>query len=227
MKEITRMKKTRITGIAPVGPRSGSMMKGCVIAAVAGGLLLLMMGGCVVGKYNTIIDNEQAVEAKLTEIDNQYKRRSDLVPQLVSTVKGAANFEKSTITEVTEARASVGKMQLPSDIGSNPEALQSYLAAQSQLGSALSRLLVTVESYPELRATQNFLALQDQLEGTENRIAVARRDCIDVIQAYNSSIKRFPGNVIAGTAGFEKLPQLEIPGENLSEAPVVDFGEDG
>lgn len=220
------MNGTTITGCAPSTPRSGSMMKGFLLVLVGFLVLALMLGGCVMGQYNGIVETEQTVEAKVVEIDNQYKRRLDLVPQLVETVKGAANFEKSTITEVTEARAAVGKVQLPADVGSDPEALEAYMAAQKNLGGALSRLLMTVENYPELKATANFRDLQSQLEGTENRIAVARRDYIDAIKAYNTKIKKFPGNLIASSFGYEEMPQLEIADENLTDAPKIDFGGD-
>ena len=143
----------------------------------------------------------------MSEIDNQYKRRFDLVPQLVSTVQGAADFEKTTLDEVTEARASVGRMQLPPGIPTDPAMLQSYMQAQQGLGAALGRLFAVSEAYPQLKATQNFLSLQDQLEGTENRIAVARRDYIDSVRAYNTTRRRFPTNFIAGMFGFDEIPQ--------------------
>ncbi len=142
----------------------------------------------------------------------------------METVKGAANFEKSTLEEVTKARASVGKAQLPSTLPTDPAKLQAYLQAQQSLGSALGRLFVVAERYPELKATQNFLSLQDQLEGTENRIAVARRDCIDAVRAYNTGRRSFPANFIAGIFNFEPAvaPEIEA-GER--ETPKVDFGD--
>lgn len=202
------------------------MMKGCVIAIVVVVVLALAVGGCGIGKYNGIVVNEEKATAALTKIDSEYKRRYDLVPQLVEIVKGAADFEKGTLTAVTDARASVGRMQLPEDAARNPEAVEQYLTAQREFGSALSRLLVTVEAYPQLRATQNYLSFQDQYEGTENRINVARRDYIDAVKNYNVSIKKFPGNLIASNFGYEEMPQLEFEEENLTEAPKIDFSND-
>ena len=203
-------------------------MKGCMIAGGVTLLILLLFGGCGVGRYNDIVTKDERVEASWSEIQNQYQRRYDLVPQLVETVKGAAEFEKSTITEVTEARASVGRMQLPESLPGDPAQLEQFIAAQDSLGSALSRLLVVAENYPSLKASQNFLALQDQLEGTENRIATARRDYIEAVNAHNVAIRRFPGNLIAGLFGFDQRPQLEVD-QAVTERPDVsfDFGEDG
>jgi len=196
-------------------------LNGCWIGLAVAALVLLAGGGCAVGKYNGIVSNEERVQAQWSEITNQYKRRADLVPQLVETVKGAADFEKSTITAVTDARASVGQLQLPA-LPEDPEAIAAFFEAQKGLSSALSRLLVVAEDYPDLRATENFLSFQDQLEGVENRIAVARRDYIESVKNYNTGIRRFPGNLIASTFGFERLPQLEIEG-NVTELPKVDF----
>lgn len=200
---------------------------GCWIALGVAVLVLLGVGGCAVGKYNGIVTAEEKVAQKWSDITNQYKRRADLVPQLVEVVQGAADFEKSTITEVTEARASVGRMQLPDKLPEDPAQIQAYFEAQKGLSSALSRLLVVAENYPQLKASQNFLSLQDQLEGTENRIAVARTDYIAAVKDFNTSIRRFPGNLIASSFGFERLPQLEI--EGASEAPPkvdFDFGKE-
>jgi len=203
----------------------GNMGKGC--ALFGGGLLvlLLLIGGCGVSKYNHMVAGQEGVEGSWSEIQNQYTRRFDLVPQLVETVKGAANFEKSTITAVTEARASVGKLQVPDTIPDDPAALEAYMAAQSKLGSSLGRLLLVAENYPNLKASQNFLGLQDQLEGTENRIAVARRDYIDTVKAFNTSIRKFPNNLIASSFGFEKVPQLEFD-SGVQDVPSVDFNFD-
>jgi LemA protein len=197
-------------------------MKGLLIV---GGVLLavvLALGGCGVGAYNGIVTKEERIEAAWSEIHNQYQRRFDLVPQLVETVKGAAGFEQSTLTELTEARASVGKVALPAGVPDDPAKLQAFLAAQEQLSGALSRLLVVAENYPSLKATQNFLSLQDQLEGTENRLGVARRDYIEAVNAYNVAIRRFPGSLISGMFGFEKHPQLEAPA-GVTERPAVEF----
>ncbi len=203
----------------------GAIGKGCLAALVGGLVLLLLVGLLFSGKYNSFVTLQEGVEAAWSEIDNQYKRRSDLIPQLVETVKGAADFEKSTLTEVTEARASVGRLQLPSNLPTDPAQLQEYMNAQQSLGGALGRLMVVVERYPEIKANQNFLSLQDQLEGTENRIAVARRDYIDVVRRYNTTIRRFPGNLVAGLFGFDKVAQIEATQEER-QRPEIDFGSD-
>jgi LemA protein len=200
----------------------GAAKTGCLVAAVAVILLVLIFGGMLVGKYNGLVTKQEKVEAAWSEIDNQYKRRFDLVPQLVNTVKGAADFEKSTLEAVTEARASVGRAQLPPGLPADPAQLQSYVQAQQGLGAALGRLFVVVERYPDIKANQNFLALQDQLEGTENRIAVARRDYIDAVRDYNTFRRRFPSNLVAGFFGFEKQAQLQIEAEQR-ETPQVEF----
>jgi LemA protein len=192
-----------------------------VLAVFAGALLLL--GGCGVSTYNGIVTREERVEAQWSEIQNQYQRRADLVPQLVETVKGAKDFEQETITAVTAARASVGKVQLP-EAPTDPTQLRDFMKAQEGLSGALSRLLVVAENYPQLKATQSFLSLQDQLEGTENRIATARRDYIEAVNAFNVSIRRFPGNLVAGLLGTEKKAQLEAP-EGVTERPEIDFGK--
>jgi LemA protein len=157
-------------------------------------LLLVFIGvglsGC---GYNTIPRLDEQVKAAWSEVLNQYKRRADLVPNLVETVKGYAAQEKSVLVDVTEARAKASQMKLPDDILSNPQAFQQFQANQAQLTGALGRLLVTVEKYPDLKSNQNFLALQSQLEGTENRIAVARRDYIAAVQAYNTELRTIPG----------------------------------
>jgi LemA protein len=157
-------------------------------------LLLVFIGvglsGC---GYNTIPRLDEQVKASWSEVLNQYKRRADLVPNLVETVKGFAAQEKSVLTEVTQARASASQMKIPDDILTNPQAFQQFQANQAQLTGALGRLLVTVEKYPDLKSNQNFLALQSQLEGTENRIAVARRDYIQAVQAYNTELRTIPG----------------------------------
>ena len=203
----------------------GSAKIGCIVAVAAVVLVVLIMGLMFMGRYNSLVGLEEAVQARWSEIDNQYKRRFDLVPQLVSTVQGAADFEKTTLDEVTEARASVGRMQLPPGIPTDPAMLQSYMQAQQGLGAALGRLFAVSEAYPQLKATQNFLSLQDQLEGTENRIAVARRDYIDSVRAYNTTRRRFPTNFIAGMFGFDEIPQLAIE-EGERATPDVQFNFD-
>ncbi len=204
---------------------SGVGKIGCLVVIGVVLVIALIVGGTAIGKYNQLVTGQEKIEASWSEIDNQYKRRFDLIPQLVSTVKGAADFEKSTLLAVTEARASVGRAQLPAGLPTDPAQLQAYTQAQQGLGSALARLMVVVERYPDIKANQNFLSLQDQLEGTENRIAVARRDYIDAVRVYNTARRRFPGSVIAGMFGFEKQPQLEIDPESR-ETPKVEFDFD-
>ncbi len=202
--------------------RRGSSRTGCLVAIGVVLLIVLIIGGTAIGSYNKLVTSQEKIEAAWSEIDNQYKRRFDLIPQLVNTVKGAADFEKSTLEAVTEARASVGRAQLPAGLPTDPAQLQAYTQAQQGLGSALARLMVVVERYPDIKANQNFLSLQDQLEGTENRIAVARRDYIDAVLVYNTTRRRFPASIIAGMFGFEKQPQLELEPE-VRETPKVEF----
>jgi LemA protein len=157
-------------------------------------LLFVFIGAGLSGcGYNNIPRLDEQVKAAWSEVLNQYKRRADLVPNLVETVKGFAAQEKSVFVEVTEARAKASQTKLPDDILSNPDAFKQFQANQAALGGALGRLLVTVEKYPDLKSNQNFLALQSQLEGTENRIAVARRDYIQAVQAYNTELRTIPG----------------------------------
>ncbi|ANM30366.1 hypothetical protein ABI59_13475 [Acidobacteria bacterium Mor1] len=204
----------------------GAVGKGCLIALAVVVALAVIIGVLFSGNYNRFVSGQEGIEAAWSEIDNQYKRRFDLIPSLVETVKGAADFEKSTLREVTEARASVGKMQLPSNLPTDPAQLNEFMNAQNSLGGALGRLMVVVERYPELKANQSFLSLQDQLEGTENRIAVARRDYIDTVKNYNTSIRKFPGNLVAEMFGFERAAQIEAATEEERQRPEVNFGSD-
>ena len=174
------------------------------------------------GVYNNLVGLDENVTQAWSQVENQYQRRADLIPNLVNTVKGVAAFEKETYTAVTEARAKVNQINMTSDMLSDPQALQQFQAAQDGLSSALSRLLVTVERYPELKANENFLQLQSQLEGTENRISVERRSFNQVVQTYNTTIRRFPANFVAGFAGFiEKQYFKAVAGSE--EAPKVEF----
>jgi LemA protein len=154
--------------------------------------LTLLLSGCGI---NNIPTYDEEVKAAWSQVLNQYKRRADLVPNLVSTVKGFAAQEKEVLLGVTEARAKVANMKIPENILNNPEAFQQFQQSQGQLSSALSRLLLVVERYPNLKSNQNFLALQSQLEGTENRIAIARRDFIEAVKKYNTEIRTFPGRI--------------------------------
>ena len=186
-------------------------------------LLVLGIGGCGVGKYNKLATGKAAIEAGWAEIDNQYKRRTDLVPNLVETVKGVADFEQKTLLEVTEAR-NVARQQ-PSAIPTDPTQLEAYMKAQQGLSGALTRFFAVAEAYPTLKATDSFRDLQQQLESTENRITVARRDYIDAIRGYESARTTFPGNFVAGMFHFEKVLQPTITPEERN-VPKVDFGSD-
>jgi len=177
-----------------------------------------------VGSYNGLVTLQQATDKQWAQVQSVYQRRADLIPNLVSTVAGAANFEKSTLTAVTEARASVGRVQLPPNTApADTSQLAAFDRAQGQLGAALSRLLVVSERYPQLTATANFRDLQAQLEGTENRISVERGRFNDAVQAYDTAIRRFPGVIMAGIFGFAARPYFTAaPGAET--APKVDFG---
>jgi LemA protein len=169
--------------------------------------LAIVVGLYSVGTYNHLVNLQQGTDAQWAQVQNVYQRRADLVPNLVNTVSGAANFEKSTLTAVTDARASVGRVQLPSGTApTDPAQLAAFQQAQGQLGSALSRLLVVSEQYPNLTATAGFRDLQAQLEGTENRIAVERGRFNDAVQAYDSAIRRFPAVIFAGMMNFTARP---------------------
>jgi LemA protein len=169
--------------------------------------LIVIAGLLVMSSYNRLVTLQQGTDAQWAQVQNVYQRRADLVPNLVNTVAGAANFEKSTLMAVTEARASVGRVQLPAGTApTDPAQLAAFQQAQGQLGSALSRLLVVSEQYPDLKATANFRDLQSQLEGTENRIAVERGHFNEIVLAYDSAIRRFPAVILAGMFGFTNRP---------------------
>ena len=175
-----------------------------------------------IGKYNTLVEQEQTVEQSWAQVENQYQRRADLVPNLVNTVKGAADFEQETLTEVTEARSKASSIQISADDLNNPQKIQQFQQAQQQLSGALSRMLLTVEKYPELKANQNFRDLQVQLEGTENRISTERQRFNEAVQNYNTTVKRFPNNVFAGIFGFDQKAYFEAD-EGAQEVPEVNF----
>ena len=204
----------------PTTMESGAIGKGCLIG-LGLGVVLLVLVAMTVGSYNGLVDRQEATKKAWQEIDNQYKRRNDLVPNLEATVKGAANFEKDTLTAVTKARASIAGVQLPEP--TDEAEAQKYLAAQESMGSALKRLLIVSERYPELKATGNFADLQSQLEGTENRIAVARRDYLEVAQTYNAAIRKFPANFMAGMFNFDRAAELGVTAEERA-VPTIDFG---
>lgn len=184
--------------------------------------LALLLTGCGINNIPTL---DEQVKAAWSQVENQYQRRADLIPNLVETVKGYASHERETLQAVTEARAKVGSMQVNADTLNNPEQLKAFEQAQGELSSALQRLMVVVERYPDLKANQNFLSLQSQLEGTENRIAVARRDFIQAVERFNTEIRTFPGriwhtvmysdlkvkeNFQATTANAEKAPEVKF-----------------
>ncbi|MEP6936610.1 MAG: LemA family protein [Chthoniobacterales bacterium] len=184
-------------------------------------LLLFGLTGC--GSYNRLVTLEQNVNKKWADVQSVYQRRADLIPNLVNTVSGAANFEKSTLTEVTNARASVGRVQLdPNKAPTNAAQLEQFQQAQGQLSNALSRLLVVSENYPQLRATEGFQNLQAQLEGTENRISVERSNFNAAVQDYNTALQRFPTNMLNKMFGFQARPFFNAqPG--AERAPTVNF----
>lgn len=181
--------------------------------------LIALLSGC---GYNTIQSKDQAVKAGWSEVLNQYKRRADLVPNLVATVKGYASHEQQVLTQVTEARSKVGSINVNAD---DPASLAQFQQAQGELQSAISRLLVVSENYPQLKADQNFLQLQAQLEGTENRITVARQRYIATVQDYNTYVRSFPQLITAKIFGYGEKPNFSVENEaQISNAPAVDFG---
>ena len=199
-------------------------MKKIFIGCIGVAFLLLIIGAAiVVFTYNGMVSSSQGVDQHWAQVQNQYQRRADLVPNLVATVSGAANFEKSTLTEITDARASVGQIKLdPNSAPTDPAKLAEFQKAQDRLGSALSRLLVVIERYPELKAGNNFLTLQAQLEGTENRVAVERGRFNEAVQRYNTKVKSFPGVLMAGAFGFSAKPYFTAK-EGTETPPKVNF----
>jgi LemA protein len=189
-------------------------------------LVLLLLAFSVTGcGYNSIQRQDEAVKAAWSEVLNQYQRRSDLVPNLVNTVKGYAQHEEKVFTEVTNARAKVGSVQMTPELANDPAALAKFQAAQGELGNALSRLMVVSENYPNLKADGLFQNLQAQLEGTENRITVARNRYVQSVQEYNSMIRTFPNNLTAKMFGYQVKPNFSVENEKaISTAPTVDFG---
>jgi LemA protein len=199
---------------------------GCGVLAVLG-LILLVIVLIARGGYNRLVQLSQQTDSSWAQAQTDYERRMDLIPNLVATVSGAANFEKSTLTQITEARASVGRVNFNAKAApGDPAQLAAFDQAQTQLSSALSRLLVVVERYPDLKSSANFLTLQAQLEGTENRIAVARRDFNDAVQKYNTAIKSFPAVLYAGALGFHEKPYFNAaPGAETAPKVQFDFNQ--
>ena len=186
-------------------------------------LFSALLSGC---GYNTIQSAEEQVKAAWSEVFNQYQRRADLVPNLVETVKAFAKQEMDVLTRVTEARSRVGSIQATLELVDNPEAFQRFQQAQGELTSALSRLLVVAENYPQLKSDANFRDLQAQLEGTENRIAVARNRYIKAVEQFNVTVRQFPTNLTAMAFGYKPKPNFTVENErDISKAPKVDFGQ--
>jgi LemA protein len=205
---------------------------GCLVVL----LVVLLIGGLIFGGYyvrtrNNLVALDEAVNAQWGQVQNDYQRRYDLIPNLVRTVQGYAAHERGTLNDVVQARSRVGQVALPSgppgsatDITSNPQALAQYEQAQQGLSNALSRLLVVVERYPDLKANQNFLELQSQLEGTENRIAVERKRYNDKAQEFNTAVRQFPGSIVASMGGFKQKAYFQTTNPAANQAPEVNFG---
>ncbi len=185
-------------------------------------LAVLGLTGCGVNEIPTL---DEQVKSAWSQVENQYQRRADLIPNLVETVKGYAAQEQEVLIAVTEARSKVSSMQVDENLINDPAALQQFQDAQAQLSGALSRLMVVVEMYPDLKSNQNFLALQSQLEGTENRISVARRDYIQAVQTYNTELRTFPGRIwhMIMYSDLPIRPTFEATAENAEQAPTVQF----
>lgn len=199
--------------------------KGLLIGCLTGAVILFfvfIVFSYGVSKYNQLVLLNEQVTQAWSQVENQYQRRYDLIPNLVETVKGVANFEKETYIAVTEARSKVGQIQITPQMLEDPKAFERFQSAQDNLSSALSRLLVAVENYPQLKANENFLQLQAQLEGTENRISVERKRFNEAVQNYNIAIKRFPTNIIAGMFGFREKQYFKAV-TGAETAPKVQF----
>lgn len=201
------------------------MKRGMVVGCSVAGVVLLIAAIFIflgIGAYNNLISLNEQVEENWSQVENQYQRRADLIPNLVNTVKGYAEFERGVLTDVTEARARVSQFNVTPEVLNDPQAFQRFQQLQGELSGALSRLLVTVENYPQLKANENFLQLQAQLEGTENRIAVERRNFNETVQKYNTTIKRFPTSLFASVFGFEIKEYFQsAPGTEAP--PKVEF----
>jgi LemA protein len=206
------------------------MKKTLIVLVVLLVVIFLFVAAIVlvsIGNFNHIVKLSQAVDSQWAQVENVYQRRADLIPNLVATVSGAANFEKSTLVDITQARASVGQVKIdPNSAPTDPAKLAAFDQAQGQLTSALSRLMVVVERYPNLTATENFRDLQAELEGTENRISVERRDFNTAVQDYNTAIKTFPGVVYAGMFNYHEKPYFAAaPGAETAPKVQFNFGQ--
>lgn len=195
-----------------------------VILGVIGLLFVvfLLTVGWITSTYNQLVQLDEAINQAWAQVENQYQRRYDLIPNLVETVKGYAKHERELFIQITEARSQVGKINITPELLKDPQAFARLQQAQDALGSAISRLIAVAENYPQLKANENFLQLQAQLEGTENRISVERRRYNEAVQKYNAYVRRFPTNIIAGMFGFKERPYLKAP-EQAQQAPSVKF----
>lgn len=202
------------------------MKKGTKIALIVIAIIVVLLGGCVAsisGSYNSMVALDENVKSQWAQVENQYQRRYDLIPNLVATVKGYAEHENEVFTNIADARSKAGGvLNVSDDILNDPEAFARFQQAQNELGSALQRLLVITENYPELKADENFLALQDQLEGTENRISTERTRFNSVVQEYNKTIRAFPKVILANMFGFREKAYFTAATE-AQTAPVVQF----
>ena len=192
---------------------------GCLAIVAIVAVIAIFWG---VSQYNGLVQSQEAVNAAWSQVENVYQRRMDLIPNLVATVKGVANFEKETYIAVAEARSKAGQITISKEILNDPETFRKFEQSQGQLSSALSRLLAVAENYPQLKANQNFLELQSQLEGTENRIAVERRRFNEIAQAYNTKVRTFPTSFLAKMFGFQQRPYFQAAPE-AQTAPKVEF----
>ncbi len=213
------------TCFPPFPGRTFLMKRGTIILLVVLAVIVVVglgLFGWITGMYNSLVRLDEGVNQGWAQVQNQYQRRLDLIPNLVETVKGYAQHESSVFTDVAEARAGVGKLTVTPDVLNNPQAFQRFQQAQGELSSALSRLLAVAENYPQLKANENFIALQSQLEGTENRIAVERKRFNELVQDYNIRVRTFPASIIAGLFGFGQKQYFQAePGSE--KAPKVKF----
>ena len=198
------------------------MKRGLLIAGGGIALVALLLVGWWISTYNSIVENDQAVQSSWAQVENQYQRRFDLIPNLVETVKGFANQEREVLENVTAARASVGQLTVTPEVLHDPQAFSRFQQAQDGLSQALSRLLMITENYPNLKSDQNFLSLQSQLEGTENRIAVERRRFNEAVERFNVLIKRFPASFVAASSGFTTVVYFAAS-EGAERPPEVRF----
>jgi len=196
--------------------------RGCLVALVVVGVIAIGLFMWGMGVYNSLVGLDEGVRSAWSQVESQYQRRADLVPNLVNTVKGYAQQEKDVLLGVTEARAKVGQITVTKDVLEDPDAFSKFQAAQDQLSGALSRLLAVAENYPNLKSNENFLALQTQLEGTENRIAVERQRFNQTVQTYNTTIRRLPASLIAGFTGFREKQYFKAK-EGADTVPEVKF----